>query len=72
MIALCRVSLSFIPNLSSLNIIEDDILKIVRALNSNKAHGHDEISVRMIKICDEALLKPFSLIYKNCIDMGFP
>ena len=52
MIALCRVSLSFIPDLSSLNIIEDDILKIVRALNSNKAHGHDEISVRMIKICD--------------------
>ena len=57
--------------LSSLNI-EDNILKIVRALNKNKAHGHDEISVRMIKICDEALLKPFSLIYKNCIDMGFP
>ena len=56
--------------LSSLNIIEDDILKIVRALNSNKAHGHDEISVRMIKICDEALVKLFSLIYKNCIDTG--
>ena len=56
--------------LSSLNIIEDDILKIVRALNSNKAHGHDEISVRMIKICDEELVKTLSLIYKNCIDTG--
>ena len=54
-------------------IIEDNILKIVRALNINKAHGHDEISVRMIKICDEALVKPLSLIYKNCTDTGgFP
>ena len=42
--------------LSSLNIIEDNILKIVRALNINKVHGHDEMSVRMIKICDEQLV----------------
>ena len=29
--------------------------------------------LRMIKICDEALVKPLSLIYKNCIDTGvFP
>ena len=59
----------FQSRLSSLNIIEVNILKIVRALNINKAHGHDEISVRMIKICDEVLAKPLSLIYKNCIDI---
>ena len=35
-----------------------EILKIIRALNMNKAHGHDDISIRMIKICDESLLKP--------------
>ena len=46
---------------------------VLRALNTNKAHGHDEISARMIKNCDEALVKPLSLIYKNCIDAGiFP
>ena len=56
--------------LSFLNIIEYNILKIVRALNINKAHGHDEISVRMIKICDEELVKTLSLIYKNRIDTG--
>ena len=45
----------------------------MRVLNINKTHGHDEISIRMIKICDEALVKPLSLIYKNCIDTGvFP
>ena len=59
--------------LSSLIIIEDNILKIVRALNIIKAHDHDEISVRMIKICDKAFVKPFSLIYKNCMNTGiFP
>ena len=34
--------------ISSSNVIEDDILKIVRTLDINKAHGHDEISVTMI------------------------
>ena len=42
--------------------LKDNILKVVRALNINKAHGHDEISVRMIKICDEALFKSLSLM----------
>ena len=42
--------------LSSLNIIEDNILHIVRALDINKAHSHDEISVRMIKIVMKQLL----------------
>ena len=53
---------------SSLNIIEDNILKIVRALKINKAHGHHEMSVRIIKICDEAIAKPLSLAYYNCIE----
>ena len=45
----------------------------MRALNINKANGHDKIPVRMIKICDEALVKPLSLTYKNCIETGvFP
>ena len=51
---------------------DDEILKIIRA-HINKAHGHDEISVRMIKICDDAIIEPLSLIYKNCIENGtFP
>ena len=30
-------------------------------------------SLRMIKICDKAIVKPLSIIYKNCIDIGiFP
>ena len=42
--------------LTSLDFSEEKILKIIRALNIHEAHGHDDISIRMIKICDKSLL----------------
>ena len=51
--------------LSSLDINEDEILKIIRALNIHKAHGHDDISIRMIKTCDRSLLKPLTILFQN-------
>ena len=51
--------------LTSLDLNEEEILKIIRALNIHKAHGHDDISIRMIKICDKSLLKPLILFLKN-------
>ena len=35
--------------LSTFEICPGDIAKIVRLLDPNKAHGHDEITIRMIK-----------------------
>ena len=35
--------------LKSLDVKEVKILKIIRALNTNKAHGYDNIFIRMIK-----------------------
>ena len=59
--------------LSAINFEKEDILKIIRNLNVIKAHGHDNISIRMLKICDSVLLEPLSLICKNCINSGvFP
>ena len=45
------------PNetLSSLEIIASDIGKIIKALKVNKAHGHDKISIRMLKLCESAI-----------------
>ena len=54
-------------NLVSLHFDEDELLKIIRALNIHKAHGHDDISIRMIKICDKSLIKPLMLIFKKSI-----
>ena len=51
--------------LEFLEFNEGEILKIIRALNINKAHGHDDISIRMIKICDKSLLKPSTILFKN-------
>ena len=53
-----------VPNTSLLtgfSISDEKILNIIRSLNPNKAHGWDDISVRMIKICDDALPLPLRL-----------
>ena len=51
--------------LCTLNFNEEEIMKIIRNLNVHKAHGHDDISIRMIKICDKSILKPLILLFKN-------
>ena len=59
--------------LSSINFNNADILKIIKYLNDNKAHGHNDLSVRMIKLCGQSIIKLLSIILKNYIDNGvFP
>ena len=38
------------------------------ALDINNAHGHDEISVKMLKLCDKSIITPLSIFLQNCID----
>ena len=59
--------------LTTIDFNKTDIIKIIRNLNVNKAHGHDNISIRMLKICDSAVTEPLSILFKNCIKSGiFP
>ena len=53
--------------LNSIDINENEVLNIIRALNIHKAHGYDDISFRMIKMCDKSLLKPLTLLFENSI-----
>ena len=53
--------------LTSININENEVLNIIRALNIHKAHRYDDISIRMIKMCDKSLLKPLTLLFENSI-----
>ena len=53
---------------SKISFSDDQILKILRALDINKAHGHDEISIRMLKLCDKSIITPLSILFQNCID----
>ena len=56
--------------LSSVKITDHDILKIIAKLDPNKAHGHDKISICMIKICSTSICKPLRFIFNHCIDNG--
>ena len=56
-----------ISQLTEFAISEEKILKIIRNLNSIKAHGWDGISLKMIKICDESLIVPLRLIFEYCL-----
>ena len=59
--------------LSSVSFSQDDIAKIIQNLDPNKAHGHDNISIRMLKICVPSIYKPLEMIFKQCIEIGvFP
>ena len=59
--------------LSALEFCVDDIVKIIRSLDQNKAHGHDEISIRMIKLCASSTSTPLHLIFRNCLETeSFP
>ena len=36
----------------------EDIKNIINKLDSNKVHGDDMISIRMLKLCDKSICKP--------------
>ena len=54
--------------LSTLELCTDDIVKIIKSLDPNKAHGHDEISIRMIELCATLIAKPLSVLFRNCFE----
>ena len=39
----------------------------MKTLDVNKAHGHDKVSRKMLKLQnDESIVKPLSIIFNNC------
>ena len=53
--------------LSSVSIKESDILSILKSLDANKAHGHDDISIRMLNLSSKTILKLLKLLFENCL-----
>ena len=56
-------------SLSSTLFNDQDILKIIHSLNINKTH-YDDISIRLLRICDSSVVRPPSIIFKNCLQSG--
>ena len=58
---------------SAVDFEDQDVLKIIRALDIKKAHGHDNISKRLINVCHSSIVKPLSIIFRNYLISGiFP
>ena len=59
--------------LSSFNVTAAEITEILIGLKVNKAHGPDEISGNMIKLCGHHISIPLKMIFDNIIRTGiFP
>ena len=53
--------------LSTIDIKTENISNIILTWNQYKAHGNDDIPVRMIKICGSSIMKPLQLLFNNCV-----
>ena len=49
---------------------EHNILSIIRSLNQNMAHGWDNVSTRMIQVCDDSIILPLEIIFKTALNSG--
>ena len=46
---------------------------IKKKCNLFKAHGHDVICIRMLKLCRDSVWKPLEIIFRYCLKAGtFP
>ena len=56
--------------LDSIYFSSSDMAKIISHLDPNKAHGHDMLRIRMIKLYGNSICKPLSIIFKDCLNKG--
>ena len=62
-------SLSYLTDkrLSTITFSAEDTGKIIWSLNPNKAHGHDNLSICMLKLCGDAIFEPLQLIFNQAL-----
>ena len=59
--------------LSLITFSTDDIAKIIQNLDPNKAHGHVQISIRLLKLYSTSICKPLEITFHQCLETGtFP
>ena len=51
--------------MNSFKVTESNILSIITSLDSNKAHGYDNLSIRMIKMCSESIILPLKITFQE-------
>ena len=59
--------------LNTVSIRKDDITSIIKSLDPAKAHGFDNISIRMFQLCGDSITLPLVQIFKSSLSQGvFP
>ena len=53
-------------SLSNITFTDNNIRKIMSSLDPS--HGHDMMSVHMLKICRDSIYKPLGLIFRACLE----
>ena len=56
--------------ISDIEVKVDDILLIIKNLNPNKAHGWDNVSIRMIQLCGKSIAKPLKYLFESSLTAG--
>ena len=51
--------------LSCVSYSHDKIIKVIQNLYPSKMHGHDNIIIRMLKVCDPSIYKPLQIIFNQ-------
>ena len=53
--------------ISTARFTSDDIATLIQNLYPNKVHGHDMLSICMLKVCSQSICKLLDLIFQSCI-----
>ena len=53
--------------INSFRVTNKDMLTIIKLLHSSKSHGYDNISIRMIKICNESVTIHLKTIFHESL-----
>ena len=53
--------------IDQLSIGNDEIISLIRNINPNKATGSDGISGQMLLLCDDSVILPLKIIFRNIL-----
>ena len=53
--------------IKSFQVTENDISAIIKTVDPNKAHGCDNISIKILKICGQSFILPLKVIFEHSL-----
>ena len=59
--------------MNSFKVAEGDVLSTIKSLDSTKAQRNDNLSIRMIKMCNESITLSLKIVFQESLKKGkFP